>query len=62
MLKQYRILTMLFCVVLLASPVAIPVIAQDMPNNPTMDQDPGDPDQAVYWVRYNFEAWGLRTG
>lgn len=55
MLKLYRILTLLFCVVLLASLAAIPVFAQDMPGNPTMDQDPGDPDQAVYWVRYNFD-------
>ncbi len=26
------------------------------PPNPTLDQDPGNPDQPVYWVRYNFET------
>ena len=56
MSKFCRNFTLLLCIVLLTSLSATLVFSQDMSDNPTMDQDPGDPDQEVYWVRYNFET------
>lgn len=53
--KLYRVFTSLLCLVTLAALMAMPVFAQDLPENPTMDQDPGDPEQGVSWVRFNFE-------
>ena len=56
MKKFFGRFALLFCIVLLTSLSATLVFSQDMSDNPTMDQDPGDPDQEVYWVRYNFET------
>ena len=55
MSRVCRIIALLLCVVVLASLPAFTVVGQDMPENPTADQDPGDTDQQVYWVRYNFD-------
>ena len=55
MSRVCRIIALLLCVAVLASLPAITVVGQDMPENPTADQDPGDPDQQVYWVSYNFD-------
>jgi ribose transport system substrate-binding protein len=33
----------------------------EVPANPTLDQDPGNPNQAVYWVKYNFETGAYET-
>ena len=55
MSRVCRIFSLLLCVVVLASLPAFTVVGQDMPENPTADQDPGDTDQQVYWVRYNFD-------
>lgn len=51
-----RMLVTLLAIVMLTSLSAAVVLSQDMPENPTATQDPGDPDQVVYWVRYNSEA------
>ncbi len=51
-----RMLITLLAIVMLTSLSAAVVLSQDMPENPTATQDPGDPDQVVYWVRYNSEA------
>ena len=56
MKKFFGRFALLFCIVLLMSLSATLVFSQDMSDNPTMDQDPGDPDQEVYWVRYNSET------
>ena len=56
MLKLRHIFTLLLCVVILAALPVSNVFSQDMPENPTMDQDPGDPEQSASWVRYDSEA------
>lgn len=56
MKKFYRVCSLLLTILILISFSAIPVLGQDAPENPTMTQDPGDPEQEVHWVRYNAEA------
>ncbi len=56
MAKFRRICTLLLTIVILTSLSVSFVAGQDAPENPTMAQDPGDPDQEVRWVRYNSEA------
>ena len=55
MTKFFRIFSLLLSIVVLASLSVYSVFGQEASGNPTMDQDPGDSDQQVHWVRYNSE-------
>ena len=59
MTKFFRIFSLLLSIAVLASLSVYSVFGQEASGNPTMDQDPGDSDQQVHWVRYNSEAWRL---